>query len=92
MKFKALTNEIDETKSLSNKVKELVKLSACTTQGSMFGVSIHVRQALKAGASEDEIIDTIICCLPVCGISYTNQALESAKGTLLTIQRTERNN
>jgi AhpD family alkylhydroperoxidase len=84
--FMSLSQAIDTNNSLSEKFKELIKLASCVTQGSSYGVGFHVRKAQEYSATKDEIIDTIIYCLPIIGIPLTNQALETAMGTMEMIQ------
>lgn len=81
-KFEKLAEEIENSSNLEEKTRELIKISVCIAQGSMFGISKHTTSALRTGAGKDEIIDTIVCCLPVCGIALTNQALEAAVSTI----------
>ncbi len=81
-KFENLAEEIENSSNLDKKTRELIKISVCVAQGSMFGISKHTTSALHAGARKAEIIDTIVCCLPVCGIASTNQALEAAVSTI----------
>ncbi|HAB60093.1 MAG TPA: hypothetical protein DCE48_05190 [Lachnospiraceae bacterium] len=83
--FMELAEKIENSNTLPGKTKELVKLASCLTQGSSFGIGLHVRSAFEQGATKDEIIDTIVLCLPTAGISLTNQAFEVAMGTLSLI-------
>ncbi len=85
--FMDMSKTIDESNTLSGKVRELIKLASCLTQGSSFGVGLHTRRAYECGATKDEIIDTIVYCIPIAGIPLTNQALEAAMGTIEVIQQ-----
>lgn len=76
--FIDLSKTINGLDSLCPKTKALIKLASICSDGSKFGISLHTEESLKAGASKDEIIDTIICCLPILGIAKINHALQIA--------------
>lgn len=85
--FQKLADEINHAKSLSGRERALIKLASCTTQGEIFGVSLHVNEALEENASKDDILDTIICCFPTGGIARVNQALEAAIGSIIMYEK-----
>ncbi len=76
--FINLTKAIKENDIFSPKQRELIVIAAVTTNRSAFGVTMHTERAVAAGASKDEVLQAIICCLPVVGIASVNHALEAA--------------
>jgi len=73
--FENLCTSIDQSSGLDGKTKELIRLASVVTDRSAFGVRIHTMRAIKAGASREEIIATVLNCLPVTGIESVTAAL-----------------
>jgi 4-carboxymuconolactone decarboxylase len=64
---------------LDIKVKELILISVCASQGEYDGVERQVRGALNYGATEKEIIEAITTCGPYIGYPRTNASLHAAQ-------------
>jgi alkylhydroperoxidase/carboxymuconolactone decarboxylase family protein YurZ len=61
---------------------KLVELLLCTVNAAEFGprfVKIHARGARRAGASEEEIVEAVLCAIPVAGVASW---LPGAEGVL----------
>jgi len=80
--FNELCNTINQSTVLTTKQRELIILACATTAQSPFGVALHAKRAHEASASLEEIVEAIVCCLPLTGIAAVNQALEAAMGVL----------
>lgn len=55
--FKNLMGAIEKEKVLSGKDKELIAISVSITQQCEWCIAFHVKNALDAGATEEEIIE-----------------------------------
>ncbi len=64
---------------LDMKTKELIVIAASTANQCENELEWHVRGALNAGLSREEIIEAITQCSPYLGLSRTNQGLRAAK-------------
>ena len=64
---------------LDIKTRELIVIAAAAAQDLPGEVKLHTRGALNRGATQDEIIDTILNCAPYIGFPKTNHALYAAK-------------
>lgn len=64
---------------LDIKVKELILIAICASQGEYDGVERQVRGALNYGATEKEIIEAITTCGPYIGYPRTNASLRAAQ-------------
>jgi 4-carboxymuconolactone decarboxylase len=64
---------------LDIKVKELILISVCASQGEYDGVERQVRGALNYGATEKEIIEAITTCGQYIGYPRTNASLRAAQ-------------
>jgi AhpD family alkylhydroperoxidase len=76
--FMDLTKSLNDGGILTQRERELVLIGSVTTDRSPYGVALHTKRALEAGATKEEIVQAIISCLPVSGIGSINQALETA--------------
>ncbi|MBO8129964.1 MAG: carboxymuconolactone decarboxylase family protein [Candidatus Marinimicrobia bacterium] len=56
-------------KSLDDKTRQLIMLAIQVNSPSPEAIKIIIPKALKAGATRDEIIDTIILTIPIVGLS-----------------------
>ncbi len=55
--FKSLMEAIEEEKVLSGKDKELIAVAISITQQCEWCIAFHVKNALEAGAKQEEIIE-----------------------------------
>lgn len=67
---------------LDIKTKELLVIAASTVNQCENELEWHVRSALNAGLTRDQIIEAIAQCSPYIGLSKTNQGLRAAKRAL----------
>lgn len=66
--------------SLDQKTRELATIAALTVQGfSLPELKIHVKAALRCGASKEEIVEIITQMLAYCGFPAATNALMAAK-------------
>lgn len=72
-----LFKSIESYDCLTKREQELILIAAITTNRSREGLFIHAQNALDAGATQDEIIQAITCCLPIAGIAAINEALDA---------------
>jgi AhpD family alkylhydroperoxidase len=63
-----------ETGPLDEKTGHLIQLAACAALRSEGGVHSHARRAIKAGASKDEIYQTIALLINTIGFPTTAAA------------------
>ena len=64
---------------LDVKIKELILIAVCASQGEYDAVERQVRGALNYGATEKEIIEAITTCGPYIGYPRTNASLRTAQ-------------
>jgi AhpD family alkylhydroperoxidase len=64
--------------ALPAKTKQLILIGVMTAQNYPPGVRAHVPQAIKAGATREEIIEAILTTLPVAGINGVLECLPAA--------------
>lgn len=69
---------IDEG-ALPRKVKELILLGVSAANGSSHGVKTHAKDAVKAGASREEILDTALLVFLASGIPALISVLDCLK-------------
>ena len=65
---------------LDIKLKELILIAVCASQGEYDAVERQVRGALNHGAAQGEVIEAITTCAPYIGYPRTNGSLRSAQG------------
>jgi AhpD family alkylhydroperoxidase len=68
------------TGAMSNHIKQLMALAIVLVMGRGDCIDIYVREALKAGATRDEILETIGVAMLMGGapvIAYGSQALDA---------------
>ena len=73
--FNAMIESLRATKGLDDKTKQLVYIGIKAALGDTTAVYYHVPMAKKAGASRDEVKDTILMTLPVCGLKAVAESL-----------------
>jgi alkylhydroperoxidase/carboxymuconolactone decarboxylase family protein YurZ len=66
--FDGLIEALKNTKGLDAKTKQLVYIGIKAALGDTTAVYFHVPMAKKAGATREEIKDTILITLTVCGL------------------------
>jgi AhpD family alkylhydroperoxidase len=76
--FNSLIKSLVDTKGLDQKTKQLIYLGIKAAQGDDTAVIFHVPMAKRAGASRDEIKETILLTLTVCGLKGVNTCLIKA--------------
>jgi len=63
------------------KTRELCTVAALTVQGfSLPELKLHIRAALRCGASRDEVVEIITQMIAYCGFPAATNALMTAKG------------
>ena len=80
--FDALGAAEHEAGPLDEKERRLIKLGIAVGAESEGGVRSHVRKLLGIGASEEEILHTIVLALTTIGFPATNAALGWAEEVL----------
>ncbi len=80
--FDALGAAEHEAGPLNDKERRLIKLGIAVGAESEGGVRSHVRKLLGIGASEEEILHTIVLALTTIGFPATNAALGWAEEVL----------
>jgi len=76
--FDGLVEALKATKGLDSKTKQLVYIGIKAALGDTTAIHFHVPMAKKAGASREEIKDTILITLTVCGLKGVTTCLTSA--------------
>lgn len=67
--FDGLIESLKNTKGLDAKTKQLVYIGIKAAMGDTTAIYFHVPMAKKLGASRDEVKDTILITLTVCGLA-----------------------
>lgn len=86
MAFNGLVQSLISTKSLEAKTKQLLYIAMKIVTGDHTAVKFHIPMAKQAGASRDEIKDTILLSLTVTGlkaIELLQPALEIYDNTVV---------
>ncbi|SHO46688.1 carboxymuconolactone decarboxylase family protein [Anaerocolumna xylanovorans] len=76
--FGSLLSAISEKGSLDNKMRQLIFIGIKSSQGDISAVTAHVPMAKQAGATRDEIRDTIIMTLAISGTQGVSSCLVPA--------------
>lgn len=76
--FNGLVESLMNTKALDPKTKQLIYLGIKVAQGDRTAVMFHVPMAKQLGATRDEIKETILLTLTVCGLKGVNTCLVQA--------------
>jgi alkylhydroperoxidase/carboxymuconolactone decarboxylase family protein YurZ len=66
--FGGLIRSISDMKALDPKIKQLIYIAIRASQGETTAVTAHVPMAKQAGATRDELKETILMTTTVCGI------------------------
>ncbi len=73
--YEALGSAVHNAGPLDEKTRSLIKLAISTGAGLQGAVHSHVRKALKAGASIEEMRQTVLLALPTIGLPSMMAAL-----------------
>jgi len=76
--FDGLIDALKSTTGLDAKTKQLVYIGLKSSTGDSTAVLFHVKMAKKLGATRDEIKDTILITLTVCGLKGVSTCLQTA--------------
>jgi len=76
--FDGLIQSLIHTKGLDAKTKQLIYIGIKATLGDVETIKYHVPMAKKLGATRDEIKDTILITLTVCGLKGVVSCLPMA--------------
>ena len=66
--FNGLINALVASKGLDQKTKQLIYIAMKASMGDQMAVRAHVPMAKAAGATKEEVVDTILTTLTVSGI------------------------
>ncbi len=76
--FNGLIEALKNTSGLDAKTKQLVYIGIKSSMGDTTAIYFHVPMAKKLGATRDEIRDTILITLSVCGLKGVASCLPTA--------------
>ncbi|RXK86923.1 carboxymuconolactone decarboxylase family protein [Filimonas effusa] len=76
--FDGLVESLKASQGLDGKTKQLVYIGIKAAMGETTAVYFHVQMAKKLGATRDEIKDTILITLTVCGLKGVVNCLPAA--------------
>ena len=76
--FDGLIVALKDTTGLDAKTKQLVYIGIKATMGDTTAIYYHVQMAKKLGATREEIRDTILITLTVCGLKGVASCLPTA--------------
>ncbi len=76
--FNQLVEALKNTTGLDAKTKQLIYIGIKSALGDSKAIYYHVAMAKEAGASRDEIVDTILITLTVCGLNGVANCLPVA--------------
>lgn len=76
--FDQLIDALKETTGLDGKTKQLVYIGIKAALGDSKAIYYHVAMAKALGATRDEIKDTILVTLTVCGLNGVTNCLPVA--------------
>ncbi|MDI6819622.1 MAG: carboxymuconolactone decarboxylase family protein [Candidatus Hodarchaeaceae archaeon] len=81
--FNVFLRHAFEEGALSAKVKRLIALAAGIVRGCDWCIATHVKKAIEAGATKDEIIEACFMAIVMGGgpaLAYTKVAMDAMKG------------
>ena len=76
--FDGMIEALKNTTGLDAKTKQLVYIGIKSSMGDTTAIYYHVQMAKKLGASREEIKDTILITLSVCGLKGVANCLPTA--------------
>ncbi len=76
--FDGLIEALKNTQGLDAKTKQLIYIGIKSAMGDTTAIYFHVQMAKKLGATREEIRDTILITLSVCGLKGVASCLPTA--------------
>ena len=76
--FDGLVEALKSTTGLDAKTKQLIYIGIKSSLGDSTAVFFHVKMAKQMGATREEIKDTILITLTVCGLKGISTCLQTA--------------
>jgi alkylhydroperoxidase/carboxymuconolactone decarboxylase family protein YurZ len=76
--FDGLIESLKNTKGLDARTKQLVYIGIKSAMGDTTAIYYHVKMAKALGATREEIRDTILITLSVCGLKGVTSCLPTA--------------
>jgi alkylhydroperoxidase/carboxymuconolactone decarboxylase family protein YurZ len=76
--FDGFIESLKNTTGLNSKTKQLVYIGIKSSMGDTTAIYYHVQMANKLGATREEIKDTILITLSVCGLKGVTSCLQTA--------------
>lgn len=76
-----LFKSVMKTPALDKKTKQLILIAVMAAQNYRPGVAAHVPQAIKAGATREEVLEAVLLTIPVAGINGAVECIGEALGT-----------
>ena len=76
--FNALIESLSASSALDPKTKHLIYIAMKIVTGDQSAVMAHVPMAKKLGATREEIRETVLLTLTVCGLKGINSSLGPA--------------
>ncbi|MDR1056339.1 MAG: carboxymuconolactone decarboxylase family protein [Prevotellaceae bacterium] len=76
--FDSFIDALRNSKGLDAKIKQLIYIGMKAATGDMTAVYYHVIMAKAEGATRDEVKDTILLTLSVCGVKGVASCLPTA--------------
>lgn len=76
--FNGLIEALKDTTGLDAKTKQLIYIGIKSTMGDATAIYYHVQMAKELGATREEIRDTILITLSVCGLQGVASCLPAA--------------
>lgn len=76
--FNGLIESLKSLNGLDSKTKQLIYIGIKSSLGDSTAIFYHVQMAKKLGATRDEIKDTILITLSVCGLTGVASCLPTA--------------
>jgi len=76
--FDGLVEALKSTTGLDAKTKQLIYIGIKSSLGDSTAVFFHVKMAKQMGATREEIKDTILITLTVCGLKGVSTCLQTA--------------
>lgn len=67
---------------LNDKTRWLIKIAVSATEGYRFALQTHIKKALEAGVSEDEIEHALLLTAPTAGFPRMMEALLTYRETV----------
>jgi len=76
--FNGLIEALKNSSGLDAKTKQLIYIGIKSSMGDTTAIYFHVPMAKKLGATRDEIRDTILITLSICGLKGVASCLSTA--------------